>query len=565
MKKPFDRKIELVCLIFIISIGIFLRFFQLSSVPPGLYQDETALGYNAYSILQTGKDEHGEIFPIYFESFGDFKLPVYIYLTVVSVALFGLTEFAIRFPSALFGSLTLLSAFFLIRQITVNTRLTLLLSALLAINPWHLFFSRAGFEVNVGLFFAVTGTWFLIKAIHQRVHYVLYTLAFLCFFLAAYSYNVSRILAPMLLLVFSILYTKSKTNKQKALFIIIPLLLLSSIMLLSLTVSSGGTTTNIIGGGDSLVNAIELRSYMIQMPDIVEKLFFSSPAQYIKQYIENIIGFLSPAFLFVSGSSHGNHGIATTGQFYLFEFFTVILGIFIGIRTKEKLAQFAGLWLLTTLAVIGVSNQAPHATRGFFLVLPLTCFSTLGLFSIFQYLHSRLSQRFIWIIPVFLVGIFVTMQVVQYFSSYYYRFPAVYAKQWRSQDKAVNLYLQGIEKEYDRIIIDQNANLIYTSLLFYQKYSPSQLHATQIRELKNKEGYYGVDKIGTYEFREITPEDTNLLNTLFVTDPDKEFPELIKIKEFAYPPRSVVLIHQGNLAQYPITDAAYTIYRTKEQ
>jgi len=215
MKKPFDRKIELVCLIFIISIGIFLRFFQLSSVPPGLYQDETALGYNAYSILQTGKDEHGEIFPIYFESFGDFKLPVYIYLTVVSVALFGLTEFAIRFPSALFGSLTLLSAFFLIRQITVNTRLTLLLSALLAINPWHLFFSRAGFEVNVGLFFAVTGTWFLIKAIHQRVHYVLYTLAFLCFFLAAYSYNVSRILAPMLLLVFSILYTKSKTNKQK--------------------------------------------------------------------------------------------------------------------------------------------------------------------------------------------------------------------------------------------------------------------------------------------------------------------------------------------------------------
>ena len=76
---------------------------------------------------------------------------------------------------------------------------------------------------------------------------------------------------------------------------------------------------------------------------------------------------------------------------------------------------------------------------------------------------------------------------------------------------------------------------------------------------------YGVDKIGTYEFREITPEDTNLLNTLFVTDPDKEFPELIKIKEFAYPPRSVVLIHQGNLAQYPITDAAYTIYRTKEQ
>src|SRR3990167_8742234 len=73
----------------ILVLAGFLRMYRLGDIPNGLYQDETAIGYNAYSILQTGKDEYGKTFPLYFQSFGDWKLPVYIYVTVPSVAFFG--------------------------------------------------------------------------------------------------------------------------------------------------------------------------------------------------------------------------------------------------------------------------------------------------------------------------------------------------------------------------------------------------------------------------------------------------------------------------------------------
>jgi len=57
----------------IFALAVYLRLFQFGEVPNGLYQDETAIGFNAYSILETGKDEYGKDFPLYFRSFGDYK------------------------------------------------------------------------------------------------------------------------------------------------------------------------------------------------------------------------------------------------------------------------------------------------------------------------------------------------------------------------------------------------------------------------------------------------------------------------------------------------------------
>src|SRR3989344_5210772 len=93
-------------IIAIIILAAILSLYKLGEVPSGLYQDETAIGYNAYSLLETGKDEHGVSYPLYFKSFGDYKLPVYIYLTAFSVKTFGLTGFAVRLPSAVFGILS---------------------------------------------------------------------------------------------------------------------------------------------------------------------------------------------------------------------------------------------------------------------------------------------------------------------------------------------------------------------------------------------------------------------------------------------------------------------------
>src|SRR3989344_1238336 len=90
-------------LFLILTFASILRLWNLGGNPPHLTPDEAAVGYNAYSILKTGRDEYGEFLPIIFKSFGDYKPGLYVYLTVPSVAILGLNEFAARLPSAFFG------------------------------------------------------------------------------------------------------------------------------------------------------------------------------------------------------------------------------------------------------------------------------------------------------------------------------------------------------------------------------------------------------------------------------------------------------------------------------
>ena len=114
---------KILILLLVLSIGIFLRFYHLNDIPPGLNPDEASHGYNAYSILQTGKDRYGQTLPLAFRSLGTYLLPMYTYFSVIPVAFFGPTVFSIRlisvFSSILLIILSLLIAF-QIKKITCN-------------------------------------------------------------------------------------------------------------------------------------------------------------------------------------------------------------------------------------------------------------------------------------------------------------------------------------------------------------------------------------------------------------------------------------------------------------
>ena len=158
------KRLSLIILGIILFLAAFLRFYRISSNPPSLYWEEAALGYDAYSILKTGKDWHGNSWPLVaFESFGDYKPSLYFYAAVPSIALFGLNEFAVRFPSAFFGTLTVLLVYFLIKE----RRVALVAALLLAISPWHLQFSRIAFESNVGLALNVFFVTFFLKGLKK--------------------------------------------------------------------------------------------------------------------------------------------------------------------------------------------------------------------------------------------------------------------------------------------------------------------------------------------------------------------------------------------------------------
>ena len=99
-------------LVLILILGTFLRFWRLGQVPASPDWDEAALGYNAYSLLQTGKDEYGKAWPLVIRSFDDYKPAVYVYLTILPVKFFGLNLWATRLPAAFLGALAVLVVYF---------------------------------------------------------------------------------------------------------------------------------------------------------------------------------------------------------------------------------------------------------------------------------------------------------------------------------------------------------------------------------------------------------------------------------------------------------------------
>src|SRR3989344_1259379 len=130
-------------LILVILLGFALRITYISDFPPSLNWDEVSLGYNAYSVFKTGKDEWGIVLPTIFRAFGDFKLPGYVYAYVPFVAALGLNALSIRLPSIIAGTLLIFLIYSLSRKFSAPPLLAALLAAL---SPWSLFLSRVAVE-----------------------------------------------------------------------------------------------------------------------------------------------------------------------------------------------------------------------------------------------------------------------------------------------------------------------------------------------------------------------------------------------------------------------------------
>src|SRR3972149_424312 len=105
-----------ILLIIIILLAVVLRFWHLGAYP-AFNADEAAIGYNAYSLIETGKDEHGNTWPIHFQSFNDYKPGLYFYLVLPFVKALGLNEWAVRIPGALLGVGTALILYLLVNEL----------------------------------------------------------------------------------------------------------------------------------------------------------------------------------------------------------------------------------------------------------------------------------------------------------------------------------------------------------------------------------------------------------------------------------------------------------------
>jgi 4-amino-4-deoxy-L-arabinose transferase-like glycosyltransferase len=288
-------------LISILLIGGFLRFYQIDSIPPGLYQDEVSIGNNAYAILTTGKDEFGKSFPLVFKSFGDYKMPLYIYGTAASIAIFGKNELAVRFLSAFSGTVTIFILYMLVQQlVNINKEklsiiyrkyLPLLSAFLLAIFPWHIQFSRAGFETNVGLCLFLIGVLLTIYYVNKKDIKIL-NIAFFFFLLAFYTYHVYRVVIPLTLFILTctFFYQHPKQRLQIFLLAIVSFFIALPMVFISLT-------------GEGQTRFAQASAFSDLSTKGGLETIFMYPMIYIKNYLSYFY-----FFLFLTGTiSHRKH------------------------------------------------------------------------------------------------------------------------------------------------------------------------------------------------------------------------------------------------------------------
>ncbi len=211
------KKYFLIIFLGIILLASALRLWQIGSVPPSPDWDEASLGYNAYSILHTGKDEYGKFLPVVIRSLDDYKPAFYMYVTVPSVAVLGLNVAAVRLPSAIFGILSVIAVFYLVRELFKDYKykdeLSLLASFFMAISPWSIQFSRVAFESNVGTSLNIFAALFFLKGLKKPA-----LLPFSAIFaaLSIYTYQSEKVFTPLLALVLVLVFRKAlgKLNKK---------------------------------------------------------------------------------------------------------------------------------------------------------------------------------------------------------------------------------------------------------------------------------------------------------------------------------------------------------------
>lgn len=171
------QRYSALILFFILSIGVFLRTYLYPSIPPGINQDEAAAAYEAYSILHTGKDQWGNVFPVHFPGWGAGQSVLYGYLTIPAIMLFDLTVWSSRSTGLILGILTLPILYLTVKR-SFDRETALLAVLLTAVLPWHVMISRWGLDANILPFFLLLGCYTVQLALSENAPKSLIVIAF---------------------------------------------------------------------------------------------------------------------------------------------------------------------------------------------------------------------------------------------------------------------------------------------------------------------------------------------------------------------------------------------------
>lgn len=479
----------IVGILFLALVGR-VFYFNYYNVP-ALNQDESALLLNARLIAESGVDEWGKSWPLNFKSFGDFKLPGYIYLTSLLGSLIGFSNWTVRLPSFIGGIINIYLVYVLGKKM-FGLAAARGAAAFLLFSPWGWHYSSIGFEANLGLmFFLVT----LSLTFNKIFSWKRSIFASFFLLLSGLTYNSPLLLSPLIILVsLQGNITKSKRQWLK----IIPLLLaIVLVVLISLPATMQKTGISIFS--DPTLKAV-YPEYRLQFGrPLLRSILGNQWVFYAREILKNTYNSFSYDFLVLRGGQNPWHTLPGVGHLHFWLPIIVAAGLGIIIRKTLNSLSNQKNWLVLGLffgslvpAVITV--DAPHATRSLFFFVMLTLISGTTIANI----RASHASKFIWWMWSLLFIVLLSLGGWQWGRNL--------IGIWESPQVDSHWYL-GLENRLEDVpddnfpvyILDPDG-ILYARVANFFSLSSEEVQATVVRSDPDTAGLQRVEKVGRYHF-----------------------------------------------------------------
>jgi len=499
MKKHFP-------LLLVLALATALRLYQFGQIPSGINRDEAALGYNAYSILKTGRDEFGRFLPLNFESFGDWKQPIYIYLAIPFIFLFGLSVISVKLP-ALLAAISMIPAAYLLTQkvltkTTLKNTIPLFTALLLALNPWHFHFSRQALEAIVAAAFL---TWAAVFLTNRKTNYSKTISGFVFLFLSLFTYHGSLIVVPLWFLILWIFFFKTLKRNKTAIVLSLLFLSLTSLLFYNTFFSPEKVKAQGLVIFDLSNEKKTELIYSKRTDSFFSHLIYNQQVFFLRQFAINYSKTFTSEFLLTTGARHQNYNVPGYGNFFWPEIILAGFGVYWILKTRSKNLLFILAWVLIAPFPAAITNDAVHSTREIFLLPVVQITAAIGIVFIIQTFKLKINKLFS------VLSLIMILVSWPFFSYYFNDYKTVSDNFFHGYFKQLSLDVENLKPNYSQIIFDDPHESPYIFYAFYTKLDPQVFHQTVEFYNKDYEGFRHVKKLDGLEFRVI---DWNVVATL---------------------------------------------------
>lgn len=439
----------------ILLLGLAIRIYRIWEVP--MYGDELTMVYDTYSIVKTGSDSTGQKFPLTFKM-GAGRPGGYIYFSTPFVAIFGPTVWGERSLSLLSGLGMIILIYFLGKKL-LGEKVGLTASFLMAISPWDVYLSRAGYEAHFALFLALAGI--------TAFTYKKYLLWAITWGIAALTYPTFKLTLPLIFVLLASLNDFSKLIKIKLFLVSLVTLGLFGIVALSQSFTANSEqrflTQNIFsdyGVSQSVIQRVDNERTISTLPKVFKPIFINKQIEYGRMVFENYVKNISPEFLILRGDGNPRQNPGEMGMLFIIDLPLILISLTILWRENRRLFILLFGWVLITPIATMFFPEA-HALRNDLMLPALVLLTSFAL--------TKVPKKFAYVC----IGL-MFVQLIYILIRVYFIAPNKFASFWSTDAKKYALEAKQKAQEGQKIVLStQKIDNIEYAYEVYAKVDPT--------------------------------------------------------------------------------------------